>query len=152
MTTRPAARTLAAAPLSRDHARLGARLALGLLAAHRAATAWDVASLGVLKRALVHMQAASPDGLADAYAAFHLSVARAARNPVLEACLSVLMPGAVQAIAEDAPSPELVRRWLDQHDELVRCVTGRDARGSVLAMAAHLDPQERYRAFVRDLL
>jgi len=152
MSARPAVAAGERPPLLGGGALVEARLAIELPAARSAATEPELATIDHLRRALASMRAASHRGeLAGPYVDFHLGVARATRNPVLEACFSVLLRRIAASIEADPPTSQRVRGWLDQHDVLVRRIAARDPRGATVAMAMHLDPQEHYRRLVRDL-
>ena len=75
---------------------------------------------------------------------FHLLIARAARNPILELLAESMLGVASKAITEIHPSRDTLRHVLSRHRRVLEAVRGRDPNAAFQAMLDHIvDVQTR---------
>lgn len=75
---------------------------------------------------------------------FHLLIARAARNPILELLAESMLGVAAKAISEIRPSRETLRHVLSRHRRVLEAVRRRDPQSAFQAMLEHIvDVQTR---------
>lgn len=75
---------------------------------------------------------------------FHLIIARATQNPVLELLAESMLGVAARTITEIHPSRETLRHVLERHRRILKAIVMRDADGACRAMSEHIvDVQRR---------
>lgn len=102
-----------------------ARAAAGDLAALEGALARFDAAAGLVERARYDL-------------AFHLGVARAAHNPVIETMFGAITGPTVEQMLRSLGDRAVAERSLPYHRQIVSALRDRDAEGARAAMAAHL--------------
>lgn len=105
-----------------------------------AATARTDRDLAVMQNALVQLR--DEDALLDrvkADLAFHLAVARAAHNPVLEAMFGAITGLTAELMLRSLSDREVSSAGLPQHVDILNAVRAGDAQSARAHMAEHLD-------------
>jgi GntR family transcriptional regulator, transcriptional repressor for pyruvate dehydrogenase complex len=110
--------------------------------ARRAATRATLADLNALAEFVRMMRDQSTHLPGDFIATdqrFHLTLARATRNPSLVMLLEPILRPLHGRMRETLHIPETAEQAVDEHERIVQALHARDADGATAAMAAHLE-------------
>lgn len=121
-----------------------ARRAIEAQTAWLAAERATAADLAALELALAGMAAAA--GLVEHVrwdVAFHLAMARAAQNPLLEALFLTLAPLAAELMVRSWADPAVAAEGGPYHQAIAQAIQRRDPAGAQAALLAHLAVPER---------
>ncbi len=123
-----------------------ARLMLECEAAALAAYRADLDDVTNLRRRVEALEASStPVESVRNDLAFHLAVAAAARNPVIETMFASIAALAVELMVRSQGDPDVIRRSMPYHRATYEAIAGRDPVAAREAMRAHLSvAQETY--------
>jgi DNA-binding FadR family transcriptional regulator len=148
ITVAPHAKWTATEPLAllvrSDHEAvlnwLEVRIMLELGSAEMAARRATQDDLDELDQLMTRLRAADddPDRYRDSDIAFHLTIARATRNPSLVRLLQGVIQPLHEQLEERALTPLTRHVSTAEHATIVRCIMRGDAEGAREAMAAHL--------------
>jgi len=93
-----------------------------------------------LKKLRQRVEAEDAEGYLDQDRQFHMAIARAADNPLLESMISPLIQLITQSLLEDIPRPRVARRLkisLAEHENLVAAIKRRDEKDAVDIVRDH---------------
>jgi GntR family transcriptional regulator, transcriptional repressor for pyruvate dehydrogenase complex len=108
--------------------------------AARAATISTRETVSEIKRWLTLMEEGERRGerVVEYDSAFHVSIARATRNPTLVTLVAALTDASRDAREASFKPPTAVGTYLEDHRAILRAIRGRDSDGARSAMAVHL--------------
>jgi GntR family transcriptional regulator, transcriptional repressor for pyruvate dehydrogenase complex len=103
------------------------------------------ADLAAMEQALAIMREkpGAPEGYIDADMEFHAEIARASRNPVVEALLEPLTDLLRESRTKSFSGTKMVKIRIGQHEAILDRIKAKDAAGAQQAMLAHLVDTEK---------